>query len=226
MKYIFYLIILIILVVWNEDKIKYKYFSNDNYRSNIDEQQRNQPVMWKQLKHGLWKDNLGNIGIKTSRAVSDSLMEDRYIITMGEENKKLKDILDIKTFESVNNSSYYKDKNHVYMHYIMSDGGWFNILEGADSLTFKSIGAIYFKDKKHIYVERNGKIDVDYETFEAFETVGDVCCYAKDKDAYYMWGEKVTDTKSDEFLEIKKILDKQSAIKNKNLQANHGVSIH
>jgi len=88
----------------------------------------------------------------------------------------------------------------------MSDGGWFAILEGADSLTFRSIGSIYFKDKKYIYLERNGKIDVDYDTFEAFETVGDVCCYAKDKNAYYEWGRKVEDEKSNEFLQIKKIL--------------------
>ena len=165
MKYIFYLIVLMMILL-------------------------HQPEKWKKLKDRLWEDNLGNIGLKTSRAVSDSLMEDRYITTIETDNKKLKDILDIKTFESVNNSSYYKDKNHVYNHYIMSDGGWFDILEEADSLTYKSIGGIYFKDKKHIYVERGGKIDVDYETFEVLEGVR-----AKDKNSYYMWGEKVTDEK-------------------------------
>ncbi len=161
---------------------------------------------WKKLKHGLWQDRDGNIGLKTSKALNESEIVDRYITTMGAEGKKLKDTLDISTFESVKNSSYYKDKNHVYLHYSMSDGGWFAILEGADSLTFGSIGGIYFKDKEHIYVERNGKIYVDYDTFEAFETVGDVCCYAKDKNAYYEWGRKVEDVKSSVFLQIKKIL--------------------
>lgn len=173
---------------------------------------------WKELKHNLWEDRHGNIGLKTFKALSESAIVDRYIITMGAERKKLKDILDINTFESINNSSYYKDKNHVYIHYAMSDGGWFGILEGADSTTFRNIGSsIYFKDKEYVYVERNGKIDVDYDTFEAFETAGDVCCYAKDKHAYYAWGEKVTNTKSSEFLEIKKILDRQSVAKRKRL---------
>ena len=172
---------------------------------------------WTKLKHGLWQDEHGSIGLKTSNALSESVIVDRYITTMGTDNKKLKDILDINTFESVENSSYYKDKNHVYIHYTMSGGGWFGIVDGADSLTFRNIGSVYFKDKKYIYVERNGKIDVDYETFEVFETVGDVCCYAKDKNAYYAWGEKITDTKSSEFLEIKKVLDRKSVEKKKRL---------
>jgi len=178
---------------------------------------KNESSEWQELKHHLWQDRHGNIGLKTSKMLSESERVDKYITTMGIDNKKLKDILDISTFESIKNSSYYKDKNNVYIHYTMSGGGWFSILEGADSTTFRNIGSIYFKDKEYVYVGRNGKIDVDYDTFEAFETVGDVCCYAKDKHAYYAWGEKVTNTNNSEFLEIKKILDRQSAVKKKRL---------
>jgi len=194
---------------------KKKLISTTEYKKRFE--QRHQSLMWKKLKHGLWMNNFGDIGLKTSKALNEDVMVDIYITTMGAEEKKLKDVLDIETFERVGGLSYYRDKNYVYMHYGMSSGGWFGIVEGADSASFRSMGSVYAKDKKYIYVERNGKIDVDYDTFEVFETVGDVCCYAKDKHNYYAWGEKITDTKSSEFLKIKKILDRQSVMKKKRL---------
>ncbi len=72
---------------------------------------------------------------------------------------------------------------------MMSDGGNFQIVEKADVSTFKIIGDCYAKDKNHIFDEKARIIDaIDYKTFKTKKGIG---CFAKDKNGYYFWNEKI-----------------------------------
>lgn len=90
----------------------------------------------------------------------------------------------------------------------MLGGGSFSIDTKVDYKTFKVIGDTYSKDKNHIYADRMGIMeDADYKTFRTKIGIGP---YAKDKNAYYYWGQKIdTANYDDEYTKkaIKKLKD-------------------
>jgi hypothetical protein len=167
----------------------------------------NNSLEWKKTNFNLWKSKNGDLAIKTQEANEEGIFIDRFISELCCEGDKIKNVIDTLTFKYLG-SSFYKDKNNVYTHYAMSDGGNFWIVEKADAKTFEVIGnSCYAKDKKYIYGERAMKMDsVDYKTFKTCDDCG---CYAKDKNEYYFWESKIdiTDiTDSDE--ETKKIIER------------------
>lgn len=172
----------------------------------------NQVLNWKQLKCGLWKNKNGDIGFKTQRVVcSDGLLSvEDYNTRFGfNENPSLKEIIDTTTFIELGNT-YYKDKNHIYHHYAMSDGGSFYIFEDADYQSFEILGDCYAKDKNHIFESRAGILThVDYATFKT--KAGNSGCVAKDKIGYLIWGDRVKleEIQDEVLLQAIKELDKE-----------------
>jgi hypothetical protein len=159
-------------------------------------------ITWKKTDYDLWISQNGELAIK-SIDVSDRKTKKEVYIDHFFDGKSLNSEIDTLTFKYLGNY-FYKDKNHVYNHYVMSDGGNFTIVDGADPKTFITIGVCYAKDKTSIYDQRNGKLEmVDYTTFK---TSGEIGCFAKDKNGYYFWDEKIDTTNADE--ELKKIIHK------------------
>ena len=81
------------------------------------------------------------------------------------------DSIDVETFEQVEGSEYFKDKNNVYENFY-SDTGPMKIIEGADPETFillkndpSNSKPAYAKDKTYIYCEGK-KLNADYLSFE------------------------------------------------------------
>ena len=114
--------------------------------------------------------------------------------------------------ESLNNSGTFttvNGNNNIYTHYEMADGGNFWIVEDADTESFEVIGDCYAKDKNFIFGERAMKLDsIDYKTFK---TCFDCGCFAKDKNGYFFWDEKMDENdflNTEETLEIYKKLQK------------------
>lgn len=147
---------------------------------------------WKKLKCGLWRNKNGDLGFQTHRVVGmEGLVSvEDYITKFGfNENPPLKEIIDTLSFHELGNT-YYKDKNHIYHSYAMTDGGSFYIFEEADYETFEILGDCYAKDKNHVYEMRAGIMeDVDHTTFVSSKGMSG--CFAKDKNAYYSWDRKV-----------------------------------
>ncbi|WP_395768916.1 DKNYY domain-containing protein [Aquirufa sp.] len=157
---------------------------------------------WKLLKCGLWQNKYGEIGFKTHSVIcSDGqVIAETYITKFGfNENPPLKNIIDTATFRELGNT-FYKDKNHIYHHYSMSDGGSFYVFDKADYQTFQILGDCYAKDKNHIFEMRAGILkNVDYKTFKTKK--GLTGCVAKDKNGFIIWGERVKiDEIEDEYL--------------------------
>jgi len=167
---------------------------------------------WRKLKCGLWTNTKGDIGFKTSRVIAmeeEVETEDFYLTKFGfNENPALKDVIDTLTFRELGNT-FYKDKNNIYHHYGMSDGGSFYIFD-ADYATFEVLGDCYAKDKNKIYeIRDDGKPDrLDYKTFKTITGPG---CFSKDKNGYYSWGSKIKDEDLNE-AEIKAAIKKLDEI--------------
>lgn len=148
----------------------------------------NKILDWKKVKDNLWINKNGELGIKTIVVNEEGVDIEKYITKLCCEGKSLKSVLDTVSFEFLG-SSFYKDKNNIYTHYLMSGGGNFWIVKEADVSTFEIIGDCYAKDKNHIFGERAMVMDsVDYQTFKTKIGIG---CFAKDKNGFYFWDEKI-----------------------------------
>lgn len=150
----------------------------------------NKGLNWKLIKHNLYRNKNGDIGFQENRSLGEGAVTViDYITKLGlNDGKPLKSVIDTTTFQDLG-SSYYKDKKHIYVYYGMLDGGHFNIDPKVDYKTFKVIGDTYAKDKNHIYADRMGIMEhADYETFRTKVGIGP---YAKDKNGYYYWGDKI-----------------------------------
>lgn len=158
----------------------------NKYKKSLDS--INKSLDWKKTNFDLWKSKNGDLAIKTSEGTEQGILIDKYITELCCDGENIKNTIDTVSFKQLG-SSFYKDKNHIYTHFVMADGGNFWIVENADSATFMILGNCYAKDKNFIFGERNMKMDkVDYKTFRSCEECG---CFAKDKNGYYFWDEKI-----------------------------------
>ena len=158
----------------------------NRYKWSVDSM--NKELNWVKTNYGLWRSNRGDVGLKTQEGNEQGIIIEKYITTLCCDGKSLKSAIDTNSFMFLG-SSFYKDKNAIYTHYVMSDGGTFFRVENADVATFRIFGDCYAKDKNSIYGERALQMDsVDYATFKTAKGCG---CYAKDKNSYYFWDSKM-----------------------------------
>ncbi len=156
----------------------------------------NKEQEWKEIKDNLYISKNGDLGFKTIEGTEEGIFIDRYLTHVFVDDFTLmKSVIDSSTFEFLG-SSFYKDKNHIYNHYTMADGGTLSIVKDADVKTFEVIGDCYAKDKNYIFAERTLIMDfIDYKTFKTKKGIG---CYSSDKNGYYFWDEKINITETDE----------------------------
>ncbi len=151
---------------------------------------------WQELSCGLWINKNGDIGLKTTKAIGEPEFIDFYL-TKTPHDIPLKELVDTATFHYMG-GSFYKDKNHIYNYFPMSDGGnFYSIDDKADYSTFEVLGdGCYARDKSHIYVEKHIEIvEVDYTTFQVIQG-----CLAKDKNGFIFWTDRITESEAKEYL--------------------------
>lgn len=171
----------------------------------------NKGLNWLLIKHNLYKNKNDEYGFREIISLGEgSPPVTNYITKLGfNEDKTLSKTLDTATFTDLG-SSYYKDKKHIYQYYSMLGGGSFYINADVDYKTFEVIGDVYAKDKNHIYLDRIGIMkNVDYKTFK---TAVDIGPYAKDKNGYYAWDEKI-DTLNFENNDLKEAIKKLNQLR-------------
>ena len=160
---------------------------------------------WRELPCGLWTNGHGDIGLKTTRFRRDGKIETFYLThahasSSGGDNIPLKSLVNTETFHYIG-ASFYKDKNHIYNHFPMSDGGIFYPIDDmVDHATFKVFeDSCYAKDKNSIYVEKHVLIrsDVDYQTFQVIKG-----CLAQDKHGFIIWDVRATEEDAREYMEV------------------------
>lgn len=157
-----------------------------NYKKTLDSINKN--LGWTKTNFGLYKSKNSDLAVKTSEATEEGIFIEKYIQELAD-GRPINKVIDTKTFSYLG-SSFYKDKNHVYTHYAMADGGNFWIVDNADVKTFQVLGNCYAKDKNNIFTERNMETDTIFD-YRSFRTCDDCGCFAKDKNGYYFWDEKI-----------------------------------
>lgn len=173
----------------------------------------NKALDWRELNCGLWINNKGVIGFKVIEFTDiGKVVRYRTQLWFSKEGKDtlltFNSILDTTSFKHLG-GDYYKDKNHIYHHYTMSDGGYVNLRNDIDYQTFKILHVCYAKDKNHVYDYRGRIIDVaDVKTFKTSNQAKG--CFAKDKNYYYQWGDtlSVEEMKDSIVMEAIKILNR------------------
>ncbi len=153
---------------------------------------------WKELRCGLYLNATGELGFSTESEIAfvpqNELDPERcpnvFITTFGDydDSTQLKELIDTATFEALG-ADFYKDKNRIYSHYAMCDGGYFRIFS-EDTTSFKVLGNSYAKFKSKIYHFRNGELNADPESFRACEEIGPI---AKDKNGYFSFYERISE---------------------------------
>ena len=159
---------------------------------------KNDTQQWRELSCGLWINNDGDIGLKTTRSTGEEKIIDCYLTrTPLGDDTPLKMLVDTATFHDMG-GSFYKDKNHIYNYFPMSDGGSFYPIDDyVDYSTFEVLGdGCFARDKEHIYTEKHLDIvDADYKTFHAIKG-----CLAQDKNGFIFWTDRITEDEAQEYL--------------------------
>lgn len=151
-------------------------------------------VQYRPIRDGLYEDSNRNIYFKALDSSYPNKPIERFIdIVYSDEFgiegiKKMKYVVDSKSFKSIGNH-YYQDKNHIYYFHIMSDGGTMSIVDEAKLKTFKVLKNTMFGIDSQSAFYRGIKIEgVDILTFEPIIIVSKgekYCWHAKDKNNYY-----------------------------------------
>ena len=152
---------------------------------------------WKYLKHNLYINTKGDIGFASEPNIvfvppselegERSMCPNVFLTTFGYyDSITLKSTIDVETFEYVG-ASYYKDKNHIYSHYTVCDGGAFKIFSD-DTASFKVWG-LHATYKSKAYHYRWGQLDADIETFTTFSASDNI---ARDKNGFFSFGERIS----------------------------------
>lgn len=145
---------------------------------------------WKKVGHLLYQNKQGDLAFLAHKGMDPKKHEglgEEYITHFGSQDTlQLKNVIDIKSFESLG-TDMYRDKNRIYFHYDMSDGGYFHIWtdEPAD---FRMMGN-YILYKDSVYYPRHGKVQADINTFKSSEETG---ILGKDKDHFFIWGDTIS----------------------------------
>ncbi len=151
------------------------------------------------MKCGLYKNDLGDIGFKTSFLLDDlgnhgiRFQTNGYLIddTLRMENvpTELRNIVDTNSFEILN-AYYCKDKNYVYAIFYTSDGATFNITKKIDTKSFITYSnGCYGIDKMNIYFRTT---IVEKANRATFRIIDEDPNGAYDNNNYYNFGKIIS----------------------------------
>ena len=152
---------------------------------------------WRKLKCGLFIHTDGRLAFASAPWLINVKREDLkgetcpnvFNTTFGsDDTTPLRAVIDTATFESLPVHDFYRDKNRIYSHYAMCDGGYFNVF-ATDTASFSACNTSYFMYKGKVMYFRGGAIEADAATFKASK---EHTMLAKDKDGFFEFGERIS----------------------------------
>jgi hypothetical protein len=153
---------------------------------------------WRKLQCGLFMHTDGRLAFASAPQLVNVKREDlkgetcpnKFITTFGSDyTTQLRSVIDTATFEALPVNDFYKDKNNIYSHYAMCDGGYFTVF-ATDTASFVVYNNCYFKYQGKVMYFRGGAIDADAATFKASSEHE---MLAKDKYGFFEFGERITE---------------------------------
>ncbi len=158
---------------------------------------------WQPLHSDLWQSNTGEIGypiLVFYEGQEDFSRNFLTYVSTENNNVPMKDFIDIDSFQKLENSTYYKDNKHLYRFYPMAHGGIFSVFDdGVDYDSFQVLNDCFAKDKNKIFQIQADEDFLHYD-YASFQTCKDCGCVAKDKNTYFVIGEKLKQTEVDKLI--------------------------
>ncbi|MBQ4819633.1 DKNYY domain-containing protein [Aquimarina sp. MMG016] len=133
---------------------------------------------YNKVKDYLYGDSNGSIYVKVKNypllhpskdisKVKDSIYIDRVYMATLEEERKIKEVIDTKSFVKVNKGgNYYRDKNHVYIYVTRPHPFPFYCLNSSDINFFGKHNDYMINDKNEVYYQANRIESIDPSKFE------------------------------------------------------------
>ncbi|MCE7995130.1 MAG: hypothetical protein HEP71_24335 [Roseivirga sp.] len=151
---------------------------------------------FKKLKCGLYKNQAGDIGFKTSTLLDDlgnhAITYQQYVYLLDKDDQRgyqpvaFREVVDTKSFKILN-LFYCKDKNYIYAIHYTSGGAVFNATKQIDPKSFHPFGnSTYGSDGTNIYYRTEIMKMADQKSFKV---ITDSENRAYDKNNYYLNGE-------------------------------------
>lgn len=153
---------------------------------------------WRKLKCGLFMHTDGRLAFASAPQFVNVKREElkgetcpnKFITTFGSDDTiPLRSVIDTATFQALPVNDFYKDKNRIYSHYAMCDGGYFSVF-ATDTASFVVFNTSYFRYQGKVMHFRDGEIGADAATFKTGDEFG-VC--AKDKYGFFEYGKRITE---------------------------------
>jgi hypothetical protein len=126
--------------------------------------QQRETAKFRPYKQDLFITSNGRLAYKVIDQSDPSNPRDEFLTSINtdalnyEQEKELNEVIDTASFKNIGDL-YYKDKNHVYYHVQMMDGGPFFIVWEADPNSFKVLDSSYYgKDNQNVFC-RGGLIE-------------------------------------------------------------------
>lgn len=165
----------------------------DNSESKLNSNVITKPDVFTHLKYSFYQDKKGNLFEKKNLAIESLDDEGKYFydstMYFGEYPNRiaLKMVVDIKTFEELEDSPFSRDKNNVYYVQATSSGHKRFIIENANPASFMHLNYRWGKDDSCIFWQTEIVEGADLESFEISETNHDS---AFDKNSTYKNGQQ------------------------------------
>ena len=145
---------------------------------------------WKKVGTLLYANKEGDLAFLVHKGMNPNKHEgvgEEYLTHFGwQDTTQLKNVIDVESFQDLG-MDMYRDKNRIYFHYDMSDGGYFRIWT-EDPADFRMYGN-YILYKDSVYYPRHGKTIADIKTFKTSDELG---ILGKDKNYFFQWGDTVS----------------------------------
>lgn len=181
------------------DKETQKLPSRSDTSTSLEMGQNHDSLEFHPYKHGLFVSSLGQLAYRTIDNSKPGAPHDHFLTTINtdsldyEQKSELSRVLDTASFTHLGDL-YYKDKNHIYYHFQMLDGGTFFIVWEADPNSFRVLDSTYYaKDKQRVFYRGSVLEGADNKTFKVISQPNkEVYLWrAKDKHHVYEGGDIV-----------------------------------
>ena len=133
--------------------------------------QKRDTATFRPYKHDLFIASNGKLAYRTVDNSDPSKPEDKFLTSINTDNlnsdqkKELNEVIDTASFTHIGDL-YYRDKNHIYYHFQMMDGGPFFIVWQADPNSFKVLDSSYYgKDKQFVFCRGGVMEQADAKSF-------------------------------------------------------------
>ena len=151
-------------------------------------------------------NKLENVDSGSFKNFNDLIAKDKNRVFFIEENKKIKNV-DVKSFEIIENSSYFRDKNNIFVWNEIDYDDNLKRLNDIDRESFTVLNSVIGKDKNGVYYVGEKILGINPDNAKIVEDLDSESYIFQSGNNYYLVFKKEEETDNKEKVGIKNIND-------------------